>query len=187
MKMRDFGNLAPPARAVKLALMEIYLLRHGLAVERGTPGFENDEQRPLTAKGERQLKRVGRAMAVLKLDFDLILTSPFLRARETAEMIATALKARKGLKLCESLSADRNPAGLIRTLQGMKPMPERLLLVGHEPFLGQLISLLVTGGPDLAVDLPKAGLCKLNLEKWRTGQCASLAWLLTPQQMKKMV
>jgi phosphohistidine phosphatase len=166
--------------------MEIYLLRHGLAVERGTPGFASDAQRPLTAKGEKQLKRVGQAMAVLKLDFDVILTSPFLRARETAEIVATALKARKRLKSCVALAADRKPAGLIRSLQGMKPMPKSVLLVGHEPFLSELISRLLTGGPGLAVDFPKAGLCKLNLEKWRATPCARLAWLLTPQQMRKM-
>ena len=170
----------------KLAFMEIYLLRHGLAVERGTPGFENDVQRPLTPKGEKQLRRVGQAMVVLKLDFDVILTSPFRRARETAEMVASALKARKRLKLCAALAADRKPAGLIRILGGMKPMPERILLVGHEPFLSELISRLLTGGPGLAVDFPKAGLCKLNLKKWGAGPCASLGWLRTPQQMKKM-
>ncbi len=167
--------------------MEIYLLRHGLAVERGTPGFENDARRPLTAKGKKQLQRVGRAMVTLKLDFDVLLTSPFVRARETAKIVAQALKARKRLQLCESLAADRKPAGLIRSLQGMKPLPERILLVGHEPLLGEFISLMVTGGPELVLDFPKAGLCKLTLKKWSTSPRASLDWLITSQQMKKMV
>jgi phosphohistidine phosphatase len=188
--MRAWGNLAPPDRRFKLAFMEIYLLRHGLAVARGTPGFKNDAQRPLTAKGKKQLQRVGRAMAALNLDFDVILTSPFRRARETAEIVATALKARKKaqnrLKVCASLAADRKPTGLIRSLPEMNPPPQSVLLVGHEPFLSELISRLTTGGPDLAVDFPKAGLCKLNLDKWRARPCARLAWLLTPQQMKKI-
>jgi phosphohistidine phosphatase len=170
----------------KLAFMEIYLLRHGLAVERGTPGFEDDAQRPLTPKGKKQLRRAGQAMAELELDFEVILTSPFRRARETAEIVARALKAGKRLKLCAALAADRKPAALIRFLEKLKPAPDRILLVGHEPFLSELMSRLLTGGPGLAVDFPKAGLCKLNLKRWGAGPCARLAWLLTPQQMKKM-
>jgi phosphohistidine phosphatase len=166
--------------------MEIFLLRHGQAVQRGTPGFEDDAARPLTPKGRKQLKRVTRAMVAMGLEFDLLLTSPLLRARETAEVVATVLKVGKRLQTCEALSADREPAALIRALQRLKPVPESLLLVGHEPFLSRLISQLVTGGPDLEMDFPKAGLCKLKLEKWHAGKCARLAWLLTPQQMKRM-
>ena len=166
--------------------MEIFLLRHGLAVERGTPGFEDDAARPLTHKGRKQLKRVGLAMAKLDLEFELILTSPFVRARETAELVAAALKARKRLKICDALAADREPVALLRSLQRLKPAPKSLLLVGHEPFLSGVVSLLTTGGPDLVLDFPKAGLCKLELDKLRAGKCGRLAWLLTPLQMKRM-
>jgi phosphohistidine phosphatase len=166
--------------------MELFLLRHGVAVERGTEGYEDDATRPLTPKGRRQLRRVARAMSAMNLQFDMLLTSPLLRARETAEIVATALKPGKKLKLMKSLAADREPAELARALQKLKPAPESLLLVGHEPFLSQLVSILVTGGSNLAMDFPKAGLCKLELEKWRPGKCARLAWLVTPQQMKRM-
>jgi phosphohistidine phosphatase SixA len=59
-------------------------------------------------------------------------------------------------------------------------------LVGHEPFLSRLISLLATGGPDLQMDFAKGGLAKLEVDILRTGKCAVLAWLLTPRQMKLM-
>ena len=127
-----------------------------------------------------------RAMSAMKLNFDVLLASPLLRARETAEIVATAFKAGKKLKLSDSLAPDREPAELTRLLQKLKPAPESILLVGHEPFLSQLVSMLITGGSDLAMDFPKAGLCKLELEKWRPGKCARLAWLVTPQQMKRM-
>lgn len=166
--------------------MEIFLLRHGLAVERGTPGFEDDVTRPLTPKGKKQLKKVCRAMADMELKFDLLLTSPMLRARETAEIVAAGLEAEERLKLCDALAADQEPVALIRALPRLKPMPESILLVGHEPFLSRLISLLLTDGPDLEMDLAKAGLCKLNVEKLRAAKCARLEWLLTPQQMKRM-
>jgi phosphohistidine phosphatase len=166
--------------------MDLFLLRHGQAVERGTHGYEDDATRPLTSKGRRQLRRVARAMAAMNLQFDMLLTSPLLRARETAEIVATSLKAGKKLKLMDSLAADREPTELTRSLQKLKPAPESILLVGHEPFLSQLVSIWVTGGSNLAMDFPKAGLCKLELEKLQPGKCARLAWLVTPQQMKRM-
>jgi phosphohistidine phosphatase len=166
--------------------MQIFLLRHGIAVERGTPGFETDSARPLVPKGKKQLKKVCRAMKAMDLKFDLILSSPFFRTRETAEIIAAGLKAKKKLQFSGALTPEKKPYHLIRRLQKFRPLPEKILLVGHEPFLSRLISLLVTGGPDLQMDFAKGGLCKLELESLHEGKCAELAWLLTPRQMKLM-
>lgn len=166
--------------------MEIYLLRHGLAIERGTLGFENDSARPLTTKGINQLKKVSMAMEKMDLGFDLILSSPFLRAKETAEIVAKKLKQKKTLKFSDALTPDKDVKFLIPQLQKLKPSPKRILLVGHEPFLSELVSLLVTGGMQLQMDFKKGGLCKLEAEKLSAGKCASLIWLLTPKQMKSM-
>ena len=68
--------------------MELYLLRHGIAVERGTRGFEDDFSRPLTPKGRRQLRKTAGAVKKLGGKFDLILSSPLLRAKQTAEIAA---------------------------------------------------------------------------------------------------
>ena len=64
--------------------MNLYILRHGIAVERGTPGYAKDADRPLTLEGERKLQLIAQAMKALDLAFDLILSSPYLRARQTA-------------------------------------------------------------------------------------------------------
>ena len=77
--------------------MQLFLLRHGLAVERGTHGFEEDDTRPLTPKGRRQLQKTTAAMKKLEPDFDLILSSPLLRAKQTAEIVAAGLKLKKCL------------------------------------------------------------------------------------------
>jgi phosphohistidine phosphatase len=166
--------------------MNVFLLRHGIAVERGTPGFITDAARPLLPKGKKQLKKIARAMVEMDLEFDLILSSPFLRAKETAEIVAAKLKTRKQLKFSDALEPEKEPIHLIRSLQRLKPSFETILLVGHEPFLSRLISLLTTGGPDFHLDLAKGGLCKLETERLQAGKCASLAWLLTPRQMKLM-
>jgi phosphohistidine phosphatase len=120
------------------------------------------------------------------LSFDLILSSPFLRARQTAEIVAGELKLKKRLEFFDGLVPGGNPGALIHELNELKPAPENVLLVGHEPYLSRLISLLVSGGADAAIEMKKGGLCKLEAAELRPGQCARLAWLLTPSQMELM-
>ncbi len=166
--------------------MNIFILRHGIAVDRGTPGSEKDSERPLTSKGKRQLRKSAAAMKKMKLRFNLILSSPYERARRTAEIVAEELKLKKRLKFTDALKCEGDPAELIAEIARLKPTPGNLLLVGHEPYLSHLASLLACGNDDLAIDLRKGGLCKLETENLRAGKCARLAWLLTPKQMKEM-
>ena len=170
-----------------LGFMEIFLLRHGPAVERGTPGFEPDAARPLTPKGRRQIRKIVAAMGIMDLHLDLILSSPFLRAKQTAEIAASELNLKRRLKLSDALVPGGSTATLFRQLTRIKPAPKKILFVGHEPDLSRLIALLVTGGSVLHLDLKKGGLCKLNVEKLGDGKCATLVWLLTPKQMKLMI
>ena len=167
--------------------MHLFLLRHGLAVEPGTAGFETDASRPLTPNGKRQLVKVAKAMRRMELSFDVIWSSPLVRARQTAEIVAKELKATKQLKLVDELSPGGDAVKLIKKLRALKPARENILLVGHEPDLSKLLSLLVTGKTGADFALKKAGLAKLELENLRAGRCATLAWLLTPGQMKEMV
>ena len=166
--------------------MNIYILRHGIAVEPGTPGFENDADRPLIPKGERRLRSAAAAMEKLNLSFDLILSSPFVRARQTAEIVAGELKLKKRIEFFDGLVPGGNPKALIHVLNELKPAPENILLVGHEPYLSRLISLLVSGGVEALIEMKKGGLGKLEVAELRHGQCARLAWLLTPSQMELM-
>jgi phosphohistidine phosphatase len=166
--------------------MNLYLLRHGIAVEPGTPGYAKDADRPLTPEGGRKLRHVAGAMAALELSFDLILSSPYLRARQTAEIVAEALKARKRLELSDSLAPGGSAKKLVELLNHLQPPPEHVLLVGHEPYLSGLISLLVSGDASLAVVMKKGGMCKLSIESLKPGRCATLEWLLTPKQMALM-
>jgi phosphohistidine phosphatase len=166
--------------------MNLYILRHGIAVEPGTPGYAKDADRPLTPEGERKLLQIAEAMEALDLTFDLILSSPYLRARQTAEIVAEALKARKKLEFSDSLVPGGNTKKLVELLNRLQPPPENVLLVGHEPYLSGLVSLLVSGEATLAVVMKKGGLCKLATESLKHGRCAALEWLLTPKQMALM-
>ncbi len=166
--------------------MNIYLLRHGLAVESGAPGFAHDSSRPLTPKGRRKMCKVVGGMKELKLSFDLILSSPYIRARQTAEIVARRLKLSRKLQLSETLQPDGSFGDLVKLLNGCEPVPDSVLLVGHEPYLSELISLLVAGEKGIRVVMKKGGLCQLSTDKLKHGQCAALDWLLTPRQLAAM-
>jgi phosphohistidine phosphatase len=96
--------------------MEIFLLRHGPAVERGTPGFEADSARPLTPKGRRQLRKIAASIKKMGLDFNLILSSPLLRTKQTAEIVAAGLKLKKRVKFSNALAPGGETSHLLRQL-----------------------------------------------------------------------
>ncbi len=163
--------------------MNIYILRHGLAVDPGTAGYERDADRPLTAEGEHKVREIAKAMQLLELNFDLILSSPFTRARQTAEIVAKVLDLRRKLEFTEALASGGNAETLVRMLGNTRPRAEDVLLVGHEPDLSELISFLVSGSSSFPVELKKGGFCKLGAARLKHGRCAILEWLLTPRQM----
>ena len=162
--------------------MELYILRHGIAVERGTPGYKKDSDRPLTKEGEEKLHQIAQAMLAMELKFDLILSSPYVRAAKTAEIVASKLDGE--VTFTEFLESGGNQLALISQINDEKP--QRVLLVGHEPDLSRLISLLTTGGTSAAIELKKGGLCKMTVDKLTFGQCATLNWLLTPKQLRAL-
>jgi len=125
-------------------------------------------------------------MQKLDLRFNLILSSPFLRARQTAEIVARTLKLKTRLAFSDELTPEGDPKALIRQLNELKPARKNVLLVGHEPYLSRLIALLISGEPATTIDLKKGGLCRLETDSLRASRCATLTWLLTPKQMKWM-
>jgi phosphohistidine phosphatase len=165
--------------------MNLYILRHGIAVARGAPGYK-DAERPLTPKGRRRLHQITAAMREMELSFDLILSSPFARALQTAEIVARTFKRKSKLVLSNELTPGGNPKSLLEQINKIRPHPKNILLVGHEPYLSQFTGLLLAGNTNTAIDLKKGGVCKLEIETLRYGRCALLGWLLTPQQMVLM-
>ena len=164
--------------------MNLYFLRHGLAAERDPQRFPDDSQRPLLPKGGERIRLACAALESLELSFDWILSSPYRRAAQTAEIVAAKLGLRKRLKYCDELACGGDPKALIRYVNRIRPGPENVLLVGHEPDLSQLISWLISGDTDVAIAMKKGGLAKLEIEaELRYGRCATLAWLLTPKQL----
>ena len=164
--------------------MNLFFLRHGLAAERDPQRFPDDSRRPLLVKGEDRIELLGAALQRLEISFDRILSSPYLRASRTAEIVAAMLRLKKRLEFRAELAPAGDPKALVHYVNRLRPDPENLLLVGHEPDLSQVISRLISGGPATAIDMKKGGLAKLAIEgELRYARCASLAWLLTPKQL----
>jgi len=160
--------------------MELFILRHGIAVARGTKGYKMDSERPLTKEGVEKTGRIAEAMLEMDIQFDLILSSPLVRARETAKIDAGELRA--DVSLTDLLAPGADPAELVSELNRKKP--KSVLLVGHEPDLSRLISALISGHPDAGIELKKGGLCKLTADQLTLGRSATLNWLLTPKQLR---
>jgi phosphohistidine phosphatase len=165
--------------------MDLLLLRHGIAEEQAGHGGSDSERR-LTDKGVRRVRQIARAMQEMELEFDLILSSPFLRARETAEVVAEILHLEDRLQFSTHLAIPTSSTKLIEQINSTKPLPQSVLLVGHEPHLSGLASLLLAGTPSLELLLKKGGLAKLEVSGLQAARCATLAWLLTPRQMMLM-
>ncbi len=163
--------------------MDLYFLRHAKAVQRSVRSKTPDHTRALTAEGEEKMRLVAKGIRRLELSFDLILTSPYLRARRTAEILAEMLKESSRLKLSSNLAPDGDPRELVAELNGYRRRLDCIVLVGHEPCFSEMISTLISGGKEARLDMKKAGLCKLAAASLRWGQCATLEWLLTPRQL----
>jgi phosphohistidine phosphatase len=164
--------------------VELYLLRHAIAESRENEGFPRDSDRPLTDKGVIKLRLVTRGMRALGLSFDLILTSPYLRALQTAEIVAADMGARKVIERTPHLAPDGDPRALIDLVRSRSGANANVLVVGHEPYLSQLASVLVRGDERAAITMKKAGLCRLAVQALRYGRCATLEWLLTPTHLE---
>ena len=165
--------------------MELYLLRHAIAIDRGTESYlgDADANRPLTDEGIRKMTEAARGMQRLALSFDLILSSPLPRAWETARIVASAVGNENRLVECPELAPEAPLGGVIDLLRshGKK---ESLLLVGHEPGLSRLVVHLLHAGSSECLEFKKGGLAKMRLGFPHGQPQGLLEWLLTPRILR---
>lgn len=138
---------------------QLYLLRHGLAVPHGTPDIEDDD-RPLTADGEQRVRGIGRGLSRIKVKVVRIATSPLPRALRTAQIVAEALGDPELVEIVDELRSGQD-ASSIRTWLATRE-ETRLMIVGHNPSLSNLLALLTTGDENhLFCELRKGGVAAL--------------------------
>jgi phosphohistidine phosphatase len=168
--------------------VNLYILRHAIAAHPGDPGMAadlSDFDRPLTTEGRRKLRRSVAGMKANGVRFDHVVTSPLIRAAQTAGIVVKAMSLPKeALVVSAHLAPGGDRRELIREVNELASVAENIVLVGHEPDLGKLVGLLCSGSTAASIKLKKGGLAKLESGRLRHGRCATLAWLLSPKQLR---
>ena len=163
--------------------MELYLVRHGLAVDLGEQGTSSDAERMLTAKGEKRTRRTAKALQELKCIPAKICTSPLVRAAQTADIICRILIPKKEATPGEYLKPDASIAAGIAAIRAMRV--GSVILVGHMPHLSRLASAVLTGDEAaLFLDFDKSGVCCIVWEGSQQKGGARLRWLLDSIQCR---
>jgi len=165
--------------------MNLYLMRHGIALPADDPSVAHDGDRPLTPKGIKRTRKAARGLRRLNIPFDVILTSPVLRARQTADAVAGELGAEALVKEISSLAPASTVDHLLFGLTRYKNH-EHLLLVGHEPLLSNALSHLLGGksARSVHVEFKKGALCRVEIDDLPPSNPGKLHWLLTPKQLR---
>jgi phosphohistidine phosphatase len=165
--------------------MKIYIVRHAIAVSRGSPEIR-DEDRPLTEEGMEKMRHVAVGLCALDLRPQLILSSPLLRARQTAEILLEAFDNRIELKIIPSLAPSGGRPELYRDIRLHGKKLESLMLVGHEPSLGEIAGEIAFGSSEHPVEFKKGGACLIELEDVRGIPKGKMISLLTPSMLRKI-
>ena len=156
--------------------MELYLFRHGAAEDRGPDG--RDASRRLTDEGQSEVRRALALGANGRMSPGLVLSSPYVRAVETARVAADALGYRGQILTSAALEPDSSPSDVwseIRAHSG----ESSILVVGHEPLLSETAAWLL-GSTRVIVEFPKAALARIDFENLGPTPAGVLRWLVTP-------
>jgi phosphohistidine phosphatase len=162
--------------------MMLYIMRHGLAEEPTPKG--DDSARKLTSKGSDKIRKAAAGMRAMELAFNAILTSPITRAKETAEIVASEIGGAKPRAVPE-LSTGASPMSALEALIKLR-LPESVLVVGHEPTLSRLASLMLTASSEsVGIKLKPGSAIALEFPDRVERGGAQLRWMMTQRQLRQ--
>jgi phosphohistidine phosphatase len=155
--------------------MELYLLRHGIAEDHAA----TDADRQLTDEGRQKLRRVMKRAAAAGVQASLILSSPYKRAIETAEIAASELNYKGEILRTGALTPDSSPPSLWSEIRDHRN-EQAILLTGHEPLFSATVAFLL-GSTHQMVDFRKAALVRIDVHNFSASPQGILQWMLTPK------
>ena len=161
---------------------ELYLIRHGVAAERGE-NYPDDTKRPLTNEGVQKLRKEARALIELDITFDVILTSPLVRTRQTAEVIASVFRNAPPIVNMPSLAPGGAHNAIIEELS-KQHRRHQIAIVGHEPGIGELAGRLI--GLRRPLEFKKGSMCRIDVAALPPAGPGHLRWFLTPRILRKI-
>jgi phosphohistidine phosphatase len=165
--------------------MDIVIVRHGPAADRDPTRWPDDQRRPLTPDGSHATRRAAKGLASLHPTVDKVVTSPATRAFATAEILREVLEVEPALETWEELEPDGAPGPILERLQRLSRR-RGMLLVGHEPTLGEFLGLSVTGDSVPITRFSKAGAAQITFPKEPRPGAAEIGWVLTRKQLERL-
>lgn len=162
--------------------MELYILRHAIAVSRGTPGYPSDD-RPLTDAGVVKMKKVSKGIAQVVDEIDLVFSSPLRRAYDTAVLAGETVHFGE-LRKTDTLLPGSSQADLVELLVQYKSK-NRVMIVGHEPDLSRFAAFLLDSS-DSSLAFKKGSLCRIDITAFPPKGFGVLRWLLSPKQLRML-
>jgi phosphohistidine phosphatase len=162
--------------------LELYLVRHAIAATRGKE-WPDDDKRPLTARGVSRFKDAVDGLRALGVEVDEIFTSPLVRARQTADLLAAGLAGKPAVRILDALAPGHEPRSVLAQL-ARAARRRRVALVGHEPGLGELAAHLIGAGR--ALPFKKGGVCRIDVESLASRRAGALAWFAPPRLLRGM-
>jgi phosphohistidine phosphatase len=164
--------------------MKLYIVRHAIAVPHGAPGVKDDD-RPLTEEGVRKMRQAAVGLSVLGWTPDLMLSSPLIRAKQTAEILVEVLGKEIRQKTVPSLAPSGSRRELYREINSYRG--KNLMLVGHQPSLGEIAGEICWNSAEVFLEFKKGGAGAIELESTKNIPKGQLVALLTPAILRKMV
>lgn len=158
--------------------MDLYLIRHADAIALGESGITSDEERPLSDKGEQQSKAMGKFFKSHHIAFDRVVSSPLVRARQTAEIMLKASGQHLDIAFTDALTPDARPKKLARYLT--KTGGDKVALVGHLPHMADFTAWII-GGKKAQIDFEKAGVALVSSGDSPIKGNGVMHWLITPE------
>jgi phosphohistidine phosphatase len=161
---------------------ELYIVRHAIAAERG-PDWPDDDKRPLTEKGIARFKESVAGLTWLDVVLDEIFTSPLVRAKQTADLLAADISGKPPVKLLPAL-APGHASEDVMTQLAKNARRRRIAVVGHEPGLGELAAYLL--GARRPLPFRKGGVCRVDLQGLTGKHPGTLTWFVTPKVLREI-
>ncbi len=165
-----------------VARCSLYLVRHAIAAVRGDK-WPDDSKRPLTHKGMARMRLAIRGLDALAVKPALVLTSPLVRAHQTAELLVDGLDSVPDLEVTDALAPGRPPSEVAEELGAYARLRE-IALVGHEPGIGELAAWLI--GAREPMTFKKGGACRIDVASLPPGRTGRLIWFATPRMLRAL-
>ena len=162
---------------------QLFIMRHGIAQDRNSPLAADDAMRPLTPKGRSRMERIATELRKLGYALDWIVTSPLVRAAETAEIVAASQQPAPPVDVCQALRPGASREDVLAFLV-QNPGRRSVMLVGHEPDLSMLAGWLIGAGREANLEFRKGGCCLIEYGNLPTQYSGRLVWWLTPRALR---